>query len=67
MELEHAFQLSSFFTAFQLLFMSSLVVSGFLGRADIFRAFVRTVTMYLMSFGPVALLVYVLYEVSKLQ
>lgn len=67
MELEHAFQLSSFFTAVQVLFMSSLVGFAFLGRADIFRAFVRTLTTYIMSFGPVALLVYVLYEVSKLQ
>jgi len=67
MELEHAFQLSNFLTAIELLFMSSVAFFGFLGRADIFRSFVRTLTTYVMSIGPVALLIYVLYEVSRLQ
>jgi hypothetical protein len=67
MELEHAFQLSGAFTLFQLLFMSSLLIPAMAGRTDIVRAFVRTLTVQIVSFGPMALLLYVLYEVSKLQ
>jgi hypothetical protein len=67
MELEYIFQQSSAFTLFQLLFMSSLLITGILGRVDIYLAFVRMLATYVISFGPVALLVYVLYEVSKLQ
>jgi hypothetical protein len=64
MELEHAFQQSMPYTAFQLLFVSSLLIPGMLGRIDIVRGFVRTVTSYVVSFAPVAALIYVLYEVS---
>ena len=67
MELEYIFQQSSAFTLLQLLFMSSLLITGILGRVDIYLAFARTLATYVISFGPVALLVYVLHEVSKLQ
>lgn len=66
MELEHAFQQSGAFMALQLLFMSSLLIPGAVGRTDVYRAFVRTLTSYVVSFGPMALLVYVLYQVSRL-
>ena len=67
MELEHIFTQSSAFMVFQLLFMSSLLIPGMVGRTDIFPAFIRTLATYVVSFGPLALLVYVLHAVSKLQ
>lgn len=67
MELEYVFLQSGAFTLFQFLFMSSLLIPGILGRADVYPAFVRTLATYVVSFGPVALLVYVLHQVSKLQ
>ena len=53
--------------AFQLLFMSSLLFPRMMGRADMYRSFVNTLTSYVVSFGPMALLVSVLYGVSRLQ
>jgi hypothetical protein len=66
MELEHAFQQSGTFMTLQLLFMSSLLVPGILGRTDIYRALVRALASSAVSFGPMALLLYVLYQVSRL-
>ncbi len=66
MELEHAFQQSGFLVAFQLLVVGSLMVPGALGGSALYHRFVRTVASYVVSFGPMALLVYVLYKVSHL-
>ncbi len=66
MELEHAYQQSEFIAALQLLAAGSLLVPGALGRSDMFRAFVGSVTSYVVSFGPLAVLIYVLYRVSQL-
>jgi hypothetical protein len=66
MELEHAFQQSGTFMTLQLLFMSSLLVPGIVGRTDIYRAFVRSLASSVVTFGPMALLLYVLYQVSGL-
>ncbi len=66
MELEHLFQQSGTFTLLQLLFFSSFLVPGIMGGTDIYRAFVRTLTSYVVSFGPMAVLLYVLYAVSRL-
>lgn len=65
MELEHLFQHSGSFMILQLL-MGSLLVSAAFGRTDLYRSFVRSTASYVVSFGPVALLVYVLFEVSRL-
>jgi hypothetical protein len=67
MELEYIFSQTGAFTLFQFLFMSSLLIPSMLGRTDIFPAFVRTLATYVVSFGPLAMLVYVLHAVSKLQ
>jgi len=67
MELEYIFSQTGAFTLFQFLFMSSLLIPSMLGRTDIFPAFVRTMASYVISFGPLALLAYVLHAVSKLQ
>lgn len=66
MELEHLFQQSGAFTAFQLVFMSALLVPGALGRADIYRALAGKLASFVVTFGPMALLVFTLYQVSRL-
>jgi hypothetical protein len=67
MELEYIFLQTGAFTLFQFLFMSSLLIPSLVGRTDIFPAFVRTLASYVVSFGPLVLLGYVLHAVSKLQ
>lgn len=65
MELEYLFQHSGSFMILQLM-MGSLLVPAAFGRTDLYRSFVRSAASYVVSFGPVALLVYVLFEVSRL-
>jgi hypothetical protein len=65
MELEYLFQHSGSFVVLQLV-MGSLMVPAAIGRMDLYRSFVRSTASYVVSFGPVALLVYVLFEVSRL-
>jgi hypothetical protein len=66
MDFEHAFLQSNFFVVFQMMFMGSLLLPGILGRIDLYGKVVRALTSNVVSFGPVALLVYVLYNVSHL-
>ena len=66
MELEHAFQQSGYLVAIQLMIVGSLLAPGVLGGSALYYRFVRTMTSYVVSFGPVALLVYVLYKVAHL-
>ena len=65
MELEYLFQHSGSFMVLQLM-MGSLLVPAAMGRMDIYRSFVRTMASYVVSVGPVGLLVYVLIEISRL-
>jgi hypothetical protein len=66
MDFEHAFLQSNFFVIFQMMFMGSLLVPGIIGRTDLYGKVARTLASHVVSFGPVALLVYVLYQVSHL-
>jgi hypothetical protein len=66
MELEHAFQQSGFLVAFQLMILGSFIAPGVLGGSGLYHRFVKSAASYAVSFGPVALLVYVLYKVSHL-
>jgi uncharacterized membrane protein len=66
MEFEHVFQQSGFLVALQLLIATSLFAPGVLGGSVLYHRFIRTATSFIVSFGPVALLVYVLYKVSHL-
>ncbi len=66
MELEHAFQQSGFLVAFQLLVVGTLLAPGVIGGSALYHWFVRTAASYVVSFGPLVLLVYVLYKVSHL-
>ena len=66
MDFEHAFQQSNFFMIFQMMFMGSLLVPSMIGRMDLYGKVVRAVTSHVVSFWPVVMLVYVLYQVSHL-
>ena len=66
MELEHAFQQSEFLAALQILIAGSLLAPGVLGNNALYQRFARALATYVVSFGPMALLVYVLYRVSHL-
>ena len=66
MDFEHAFLQSNFFMIFQMMFMGSLLVPSIIGRIDLYGKVMRALASNVVSFGPVALLVYVLYHVSHL-
>jgi hypothetical protein len=66
MDFEHAFLQSNFFMLFQMMFMGSLLLPSIIGRIDIYGKVVRALASNVVSFGPVVLLVYVLYHVSHL-
>lgn len=65
MDLEHVMQQSGWFLMMQML-IGSLVVPAMIGRIDLYRSFVRSAASNVVSFGPFGLLVYVLFEVSRL-
>jgi hypothetical protein len=65
MELEHVMQQSGWFLIMQML-MGSLMVPAMIGRADLYRSFIRNTASNVVTFGPFGLLVYVLIEVSRL-
>lgn len=65
MELEHVMQQSGWFLIMQML-MGSFMVPAMIGRADLYRSFIRSLASSVVSFGPFGLLVYVLVEVSRL-
>ncbi len=66
MDFEHAFLQSNFFVIFQMMFMGSLLVPSIIGRIDLYGKVLRALASNVVSFGPVALLLYVLYNVSHL-
>lgn len=66
MELEHAFQQSGFVVAFQLMIAASFFASGFIADSALLQRFVKAAASYIVSFGPMAILIYVLYHVSRL-
>ncbi len=66
MEFEHVYIQSNFFMIFQMLFMGSLIVPSIIGRIDLYGKVIRVLASNVISFGPVALLVYILYHVSHL-
>ncbi len=66
MELEHLFQQSAAFTAFQLVFMSAIILPGAFGREDLYRMLAKTLASCVVTFGPMGLLLYILYQVSLL-
>ena len=65
MELEHVMQQSGWFHIMQMV-MGSLLLPAMIGRGDLYRSFIRSTASNVVSFGPFGLLVYVLFEVSRL-
>ena len=65
MELEHLLHHPGWFLIMQFL-MGSLLIPAIAGRPDIYRSFVRSLASNAVTFGPFGLLVYVLFEVSRL-
>jgi hypothetical protein len=64
--MEHAFTMQwGNVAALQMLFVTTLLFQGIAGKGDVFRSFVETVTSYVVSFAPMALLIYLLYTVSR--
>ncbi len=66
MEFEHAFQQSGFFVALQLMIVGSLLAPAVLGGTVLLQRFVRIAASSVVSFGPMAILLYMLYRVSQL-
>ena len=66
MELEHMLQQTNFFLMFQMMFMGSLLVPSMLGRLDLYNKVARVLASNVVSFGPMCVLAYVLYQVSHL-
>ncbi len=51
---------------FQMMFLGSLMVPSMLGRQDIYGKAARSGATLVVTVGPVAILLYVLFEVSHL-
>jgi succinate dehydrogenase/fumarate reductase cytochrome b subunit len=66
MDFEHAMTQSNFFLIFQMLFMGSLLIPTMLARSDLYSKVARVLASQVVSFGPIGMLVYVLYHVSRL-
>lgn len=66
MDFEHAFQQSGFLVAFQIMVISSIVAPAAMGGEALLHKFIRTMASCVVSFGPMAILVYMLYKLSRL-
>ncbi len=63
MELEHACQQPAFMAALQV-FVAGVLLAPAMTGGDLHRRFVAAAASYVVSFGPIAILVYVLCRVS---
>lgn len=66
MDFEHAFQQAGYIPAFQMMIIGMLVAPGVMGRSDLYRVFMGKAASSVVTFGPVAMLLYILYAVSRL-
>ena len=66
MDFEHAFQQAGFLSALQMMIVASLLAPGVMGRSELYRVFAGKAAAYVVTFGPMSLLIYVLYAVSRL-
>jgi len=65
-DFEYMFQQSGFITAFQTLLLGLLMILCVAGKQERCRRAIEKATSSIVTFGPMALLVYVLYSVSHL-
>lgn len=66
MELEHLFQQPNIVMVLQLMFAGAMLTPAAVGRVDLYRRFVARAASAVVNIGPMALLTYMLYEVSRL-
>jgi hypothetical protein len=66
MNFEHAFQQSGFLVAFQLMLIGSIVAPAEMGGEALLHKFIRTMASFVVSFGPMAILIYMLYRLSQM-
>ncbi len=66
MDFEHAFQQTEFILAMQMMIVGSVLGLGVMGRNDYYRMIVGKIASFVVTFGPMAVLLYVLYAVSRL-
>ncbi len=66
MDFEHAFQQSGFLVALQLMVIGSVVAPAAMGGSALLQRFVRAIASYVVSFGPMAILIYMLYKLSRI-
>lgn len=66
MELEHLFQQPNVVMALQMMFAGAMLAPAAAGRVDLYRRFVAKAASAVVNVGPMALLTYTLYQVSKL-
>lgn len=66
MDLEHEFLQANFLLLFQMIFLGGLMAPGMLGREDLYGKAARSGATLVVTVGPVAILMYVLFEVSRL-
>ncbi len=66
MDFDHAFHQAGFVLALQLMALGSLLTPAVMGRSDLYRLFMGKAASLVVTFGPVGLLGYILYEVSRL-
>ncbi len=66
MDFEHAFQQSGFLVAFQIMVIGSILAPAAMGGEALVHRFVRAVASCVVSFGPMAILIYMLYKISQM-
>ncbi len=66
MDFEHAFQQTEFILAMQMMIVGSALGLVLMGRNNFYRIFVGQIASFVVTFGPMAVLLYVLYAVSRL-
>jgi hypothetical protein len=66
MDMEYAFYQSGFMQALHLFLLGAVVTPAAMGRNDLYISVAGRLASYLVSFGPISLLVFTLYKVSHL-
>ncbi len=66
MDFEHAFQQAEFILAMQMMIVGLVLGVGVMGRIDFYRILIGKIASLVVTFGPMAVLLYVLYAVSRL-
>jgi len=64
-EFEHVFQQSGFISALQVMMLGVVMAAGVAGKNEQYCGFVEKATIGMVTFGPMAMLIYVLYSVSR--